>query len=588
MKIVSYLLILIFPLTLSAQKVKWENTSVNFGTVKDWNSPPATFTFQNTGKEKLMFLPQRHDREVLVRYPNRAIRPGETGSIEIFYYTGGTGSFSRTVEVYSNASNKAEKLTVRGNIKSIYADALTSCPSFQTTTPTKSGEPNVIQVVDEKTNRPIPGAQVEVYDRGIRKSINGTNLEGVAVNWIEPGKYIAVAFKEGYQKGEEEIAFTKRNRSHVMYLNRKTNLPEDFDEEEIIASVSDRWEEPVTVAEKVEQAEESFDASTSLSASMGITTNEVLAEEVVEPPVDEVFDMGVTTNDRWQDELIVEDNSPVQVQDVEDEEVMVVEEEVSEITEEEFDTSTSLSTDLGITTNEQIEEENRQSIIDNRSSEIEKQVEEALANADEKVEEVIVAEESEPEFSSNRYKPNNVLLLLDVSGSMKDDDKMVKLKASIHRLVMMLREVDVLTMIAYNSTSWELLPPTPVTDNLAIVELVDSLKASGYTNGVKGMESAYASLQSQLISGGNNQLIIATDGKFNSSKFSEKDAIELVKSNSDKGIVLSIIGFGEDKEAGRLMKKLANLGEGSFLQVKNNEDPTELLAEEIKNRSRKL
>ncbi|MGB0369579.1 MAG: hypothetical protein ACPGD8_09245, partial [Flavobacteriales bacterium] len=134
----------------------------------------------------------------------------------------------------------------------------------------------------------------------------------------------------------------------------------------------------------------------------------------------------------------------------------------------------------------------------------------------------------------------------------------------------------------------ELLPPTPVTNNESIVMLIDSLQPYGYTNGVKGMESAYLSLESQLIAGGNNQLIIATDGKFNSSKFSEKDAVALVKSNSDKGIVLSIIGFGEDKEAGRLMKKLANLGEGSFLQVKNNEDPTELLAKEIKNRSRKL
>ena len=97
---------------------------------------------------------------------------------------------------------------------------------------------------------------------------------------------------------------------------------------------------------------------------------------------------------------------------------------------------------------------------------------------------------------------------------------------------------------------------------------------------------AYESLEKQLIAGGNNQLIIATDGKFNSSKFSEKDAVQMVKDNSNKGIVLSIIGFGEDKEAARLMKKLANLGEGNFLQVKDNEDPTELLAEEIKNRSR--
>ena len=217
---------------------------------------------------------------------------------------------------------------------------------------------------------------------------------------------------------------------------------------------------------------------------------------------------------------------------------------------------------------------------------IEEQVEAALANTetDETQEETPLVPDSE--FSPIRYRPNNVLLLLDVSGSMKDDDKMDKLKASIRRLVLMLREVDVLTMIAYNSTSWEVLPPTPVTDNRAILNLVDSLQASGYTNGVKGMETAYESLEKQLIAGGNNQLIIATDGKFNSSKFSEKDAVQMVKDNSNKGIVLSIIGFGEDKEAARLMKKLANLGEGNFLQVKDNEDPTELLAEEIKNRSR--
>ena len=584
MRLITFILLLVFPFTLSAQKVKWENTSVNFGTVRDWNSPPATFTFQNTGKEKLMFLPQRHDREVLVRYPNKAIRPGETGSIQVFYYTGGTGSFTRTVEVYSNASNKAEKLIVRGNIKSIYADALTSCPSFQTTPPTKSEEPNVIQVVDAKTDRPIPGAQVEVFDRGIRKTINGTNLEGVAVNWIEPGKYIAVAYKEGYEKGEEEVAFSKRKRSHVLYLNRKANRPEPLDEQEIIASVDDRWEEPDVVPESVLAEQELFD--------LGITTNEVIAEEKVELLEEEVFDLGINTNESWEEDLIVEQEPPAVVKEEEPfdlgittnevlaEEVIepvLVREENPEFTEEEFD--------LGISTNNQFEEEAE--APQPTQEEMEMAVEEALAKAEvvEVAEEITV--EPEPEFSSNQYKANNVLLLLDVSGSMKDDDKMDKLKSSIKRLVLMLREVDVLTMIAYNSSSWELLPPTPVSDNQAIVALVDSLQPYGYTNGVKGMESAYASLEKQIIAGGNNQLIIATDGKFNSSKFSEKDAIQMVKSNSEKGIVLSIIGFGEDKEATRLMRKLSDLGEGSFLQVKTNEDPTELLADEIKLRSQK-
>lgn len=572
-----------FPLGLSAQKVRWERTTVNFGTISDWNSPPATFRFTNTGNQKLMFLPQRHDRKVLVRYPNHAIQPGESGEIRILYYTGETGSFSRTIGVYSNASNKAEKLTVKGNIKSIYANALTACPSFQTPTTAKTSEPNVIQVVDAATDRPIPNASVEVYDRGIRKAINGTNLEGVAVNWIEPNNYVAIASKDGYEKAEQEIVFTKRNRTQVIYLNRKKRESDDVNEE-IIASEESRWKETTEVSDDrflvSEPIDENFDTSTSLSTDLGITTNDVLENE--SNLEIEVIDLGITTNELFAEE-------PVEQQDEANEELDLGissneqwDEPVTVI--EELEAPLEEVIELGISTNRQLEE----TPIAETESSIEERVEAALEEVVPVMQEIEVEPVIEPEFSSAKYRPNNVLLLLDVSGSMKEDDKMDKLKSSIRRLVMMLREVDVLTMIAYNSVSWEVLPPTPVADNLKIVDLVDSLQASGYTNGVKGMELAYESLEKQLIVGGNNQLIIATDGKFNSSKFSEKDAVQMVKDNSDKGIVLSIIGFGDDKEAGRLMKKLAILGNGNFLPVKTNEDPTELLAEEIKTRSVKL
>ena len=554
----------LIPLALSAQKVNWETTSINFGTVGDWNSPPATFKFTNTGNQKLMFLPQRHDREVLVRYPNRAIQSGESGEIEILFYTGETGPFSRTVEVYTNASNKAERLTVKGNIKSIYANALTACPTFQTPTIARSSDPNVIQVVDVATNRPIPNSSVEVFDRGIRKAINGTNLDGVAVNWIEPGKYIAVAVKDGYEKAEKEITFTKRDRTGVIYLNRKSSEAE-LNEEEIMASVDNRWDEPAEISDvRIQNPEPEH---------LGITTNVLLEEE--KPLVSAETELGVATNEVLAEELnesTKKDTEPINLGVVSNEQWNEPIETNNEQIREEIE--------LGIRVNDQLEDANRLSQIEN-------EVETALAEAESTL--VVGASplESEPEFSSEKYKPNNVLLLLDVSGSMNDDGKMDKLKSSIRRLVMMLREVDVLTMIAYNSDSWELLPPTPVNDNQAIIALVDSLKPYGYTNGVKGLETAYESLEKQLIQGGNNQLIIATDGKFNSSKFSEKDAIQMVKDNSNKGIVLSIIGFGEDKEAARLMNKLADLGDGSFLQVKDNEDPTDLLAEEIKLRSLK-
>lgn len=568
---------LFIPFSGMTQNVKWEQTTVNFGTVRDWNSPAATFTFKNSGKEKLMLLPQRHKRDVLVRYPNRSIRPGETGTITIQYYTGETGLFSRTVEVYTNASNKPVKLTVKGNIKSIYADALTQCPSFQTTTSNKSEEPNAIQVVDRRTDRPITGAQVEIYDRGIRKAVNGTNLDGVAVNWVETGKYIAVAYKEGYEKAEQDVSFSKRNRSSVIYLDRKSREPD----EPIVALEHES-------IETTELQEEEVDLGISLNDQIE-QQDDVKGSETVEE-----FDLGISTNNQWEEPQAVVEAEPETEENLEETmdlgislNEQIEEEPVrSEPVEEKTDPSTSLSTSLGINTNEAIAEEGPAKPVE---PSVEDLVEEALAQAeitDDVVQEPVVVGEVEPEFSSEKFKPNNVLLLIDVSGSMKDDDKMGKLKKSVRRMIMMLREVDVLTMIAYNSSSWQVLAPTPVTDNEAIVALVDSLKPSGYTNGVKGMESAYESLFEQLIPDGNNQLIIATDGKFNSSKFSEKDAVKLVKSNSDKGIVLSIIGFGEDREATRLMRKLAKEGNGSFMQISKGENPTELLAEEIKNRSR--
>lgn len=556
-------IILLIPFAGKSQKVRWENTTVNFGTVRDWNSPPAVFTFQNTGNEKLMFLPQRHDREVLVRYPNHSIRPGETGTIIILYYTGETGSFSRTVEIYTSASNRPEKLTVKGSIKSIYADALTSCPSFHTQQPVKTGEPNVIQVVDAKTDRPIPGAQVEVFDRGIRKAINGTNLEGVAVNWIEPGKYITVAYKEGYEKGEVEVSFTKRDRTHIIYLNRKTTEPIE--------------QEIVMVEQPIQASEERFEPPAEEEFDFGIALNEQIENEevVAEPEEDlETIDLGISTDWQWEE--------PVEVLDEQMDLGISLNEQISEQPLDEIESEEEL--EIEVTTNEVLADEKPKPAPVQEVS-VEEMVEAALEDAESEETSMVEVQESEPEFSANRYKPNNVLLLLDVSGSMDDDGKMDKLKSSIRRLVMMLREVDVLTVIAYNSTSWEVLPPTPVRENEAVVALVDSLQPSGYTNGVKGMESAYQSLEQQLISGGNNQLIIATDGKFNSSKFSEKDAINLVKANSDKGIALSIIGFGEDREATRLMRRLAKEGEGNFLQINKGEDPTELLADEIKNRS---
>lgn len=599
---------LLFPLASTAQKVKWEQTTFSFGTVADWNSPPATFQFKNTGNKRLMFLPQKHGREVLVQYPNRAIEPGETGEITIQFYTSDTGPFAQTVRVYSNASDKAERLTVRGNIKNLYANALTSCPSFGSDQPIRTSHYNIVVVVDRATGEPITGARIELLERNKRRSVSLTSPQGKSTNKVERGKYLALVTKDGYNKAEEELYFEKGSGVHVVYLDRN----EPYSEHELAIANDSRWEEPEVVKPR-----RSKTVPAGIEAETYRRNEELRNTEKPEPTMNSVeeIDLGISANDQWDEaEITKSSDSRWDEPEVESQESEVAQKPV-EITQPvvEPEVVADEIPELGINQNDQWEEveaisepepqkpvESETEVVEvvKREQEvpvievnIEEQVEAALAQAEkeqEKVVDVIPEAEPEPEFSKNIYRPNNVLLLIDVSGSMKEDEKMEKLKLSLKRLVMMLREVDVLTLIAYNSSSWEVLPPTAVEDNEAIVALIDSLDPSGYTNGVKGMAAAYESLYDQLIPAGNNQLIIATDGKFNSSKFSEKEAIQMVKNNSDKGIVLSIIGFGEDREATKLMKRLAKEGDGSFMQINKNEDPTELLAEEIKNRSKKL
>ncbi len=545
-----------------------------------------------------MFLPQKQKRDVLVRYPNHAIEPGEEGEIIIQYYTADTGPFSRTVELYSNASDKPERLTVRGTIKNIYSNALTACPSFRNDEMVRTSHYNVVVVADRATGDPITGARIELFERSKRRSVSLTSPQGQSTNRVERGKYLAVVTKDGYRKAEQELFFEKGTGVHVVYLDRD----EPYLEEERVEVNSNRWEEPEPRSER-----------RSLTKPTGYDERvEALADE--KPTETETADMGIGTNNQWEENpedagIGLNDQwDEAEELEVENEELKVESEALQVNNEDEMEAidpfnhqpsnpQPSTELDLGISTNDQWEDElvaesaepKEQQEEKNSEPSIEEKVEAALAEADKPSDSnPELSKESEPEFSVNRYRPNNVLLLLDVSGSMKDDGKMEKLKSSIRRMIMMLRDVDVLTMIAYNSTSWEVLSPTAVKENQSIVALVDSLKPFGYTNGVKGMETAYQSLETQLIKGGNNQLIIATDGKFNSSKFSERDAIQMVKSNSDKGIVLSIIGFGDDKEAAKLMRKLAKEGNGNFLQVNKDEDPTELLAEEIKQRSKKI
>lgn len=195
--------------------------------------------------------------------------------------------------------------------------------------------------------------------------------------------------------------------------------------------------------------------------------------------------------------------------------------------------------------------------------------------------------DEKPEFSYREYKANHIVFLLDVSGSMKQKGKIDSLKLAIRTLVENLRSVDRVTLITFASKTNELLINIPGNNKELILPAIESLTAKGTTDGVLGIENAYQHAFTHFIQGGNNQVIVATDGIFNSPNYSESQLLLMIKSFRNKGIKLSVIGFGKEKNAIIAMQKMSNEGGGNYISFSENNDVKRLLLEEIKKQSKR-
>ena len=192
------------------------------------------------------------------------------------------------------------------------------------------------------------------------------------------------------------------------------------------------------------------------------------------------------------------------------------------------------------------------------------------------------------ELSTIEYKPNNIVFLVDISYSMKQDKRLEKLKRSINQVIPALRDIDTISLIAYNHDAYILINKTTGAQKDAIRECVDSLTPSGLTDGVRGLETAYELLRLRYMYDGNNQIILATDGEFSGSKQNEPTIMKLVKTYADNGMFISIISFGDDKDALSRLRKIARIGKGSYIHIQSKEDYPNIILEEIKGRSKRI
>ena len=183
------------------------------------------------------------------------------------------------------------------------------------------------------------------------------------------------------------------------------------------------------------------------------------------------------------------------------------------------------------------------------------------------------------EMDTKDVPAGNLVFLIDTSGSMSDEIGL--LQKAFRILVDQLRPEDSVSIVTYAGTAGVLLPATKGSDKHRILSAIDSLRAAGSTAGGAGIQTAYRIAKENFRKGGNNRVILATDGDFNVGVQSDAELQKLIESKRDDGIFLTVLGFGYGNYQDAKMKKLADCGNGNYAYVDNLMEAKKVLATEF-------
>lgn len=437
-----------------AQTVKgliFENTTIDFGTIENWDNPPAIFKFENTTFDPLYILAPKFSRNILLEYPRNRIESGEKGQIKAYFYTDKKGAFSEVITVYHSKSDKPITLTVKGNIKNLASNALTECPTFGG--PAKKASIPLYAfdglVVNKYTQEAIPNAKVMIV--GMESFY--ASRKGEFKEKVPAGMNLAVVSAQGYRTLNKSFAVGPNGGSVKFELIPIDNVPKEKQEDDSIEETPK-------------------------------DTSAIIEPFVIETPP---------------------------------------------------------------------------------------------------VEEIPAVEGESDEFSFKEFRANNIVLLIDVSASMKRNGKMDLLKSALFKMVSTVRSVDYVSIITFATTTNQILVKVEGTQKDKLNAAVNALIPAGTTNGVVGLEAAYTLVFENFIPDGNNQVILATDGLFRT----DQATLNQIEEYKKKGVKLSVIGFVDDAKGKPAMQRLANTGGGNFIEFNNSPEVDNLLMQELKKNSKR-
>ncbi|HLM00289.1 MAG TPA: VWA domain-containing protein, partial [Pyrinomonadaceae bacterium] len=184
-------------------------------------------------------------------------------------------------------------------------------------------------------------------------------------------------------------------------------------------------------------------------------------------------------------------------------------------------------------------------------------------------------------ISLDNAPPSNLVFLVDVSGSMNSADKLPLLKDSLRVLVNQLKPQDRVAIVVYAGSSGLALPSTPASNKGEILSALNALESGGSTNGGQGIQLAYGVARENFIRGGNNRVILATDGDFNVGVTSDDELVRLIENKRESGIYLSVLGFGTGNTNDSMMEKLADKGNGNYSYIDTEDEARKALGSQV-------
>ena len=185
------------------------------------------------------------------------------------------------------------------------------------------------------------------------------------------------------------------------------------------------------------------------------------------------------------------------------------------------------------------------------------------------------------EIDSEELPPANLVFLLDVSGSMDEPNKLPLVKRAFRMLAERLSENDTVSIVTYASGVNVVMEGVKGTKKSRVMRAIEDLEAGGSTAGASGLETAYDVAWDHFIEGGNNRVILATDGDFNVGPSSDEEMVRLIEKQRKTGIFLSIMGFGMGNLKDSKMEGMAKNGNGNYAYIDGVQQARKVMVQEL-------